>query len=72
MKRFLFVLALPFHVQCMCPFTGGEGAVSISDRRLQNYAQYTSVPVNYTAVEEDIIAALTDSKSFWPAGLISS
>ena len=56
----------------MCPFTDGEGgAFSTSDRRLQNYAQYTSVPVNYTAVEEDIIAALTDSKSFWPAGLVS-
>ena len=35
---------------------------------LQSFAQYTSAPVDYTAVEADIVKMLTQSKPFWPAG----
>ena len=35
---------------------------------LQSFAQYTSTPVDYAAVEADIIKMLTQSKPFWPAG----
>ena len=36
---------------------------------LQSFAQYTSAPVDYAAVEADIVKILTQSKPFWPAGL---
>ena len=35
---------------------------------LQSFAQYTSAPVDYAAVEADIVKMLTQSKPFWPAG----